>query len=77
MRELLGDLLKDWSFQAAKRMADAKYETDPMGRRLIEHGAMCMFNCAMAIRHVLLAECAGQTARDLALEVFQQNPEGP
>lgn len=77
MRALLGDLLKDWSFQAAKRMADAKYETDPMGRRLIEHGATCMFNCAMAIRHVLLAECAGQAARDLALEVFQQNPEGP
>lgn len=68
MRALLGDLLKDWSFQAAKRMADAKYETDPMGRRLIEHGAMCMFNCAMAIRHVLLSEHTGQTGRDLALD---------
>jgi len=69
----LTGLMREWSFQAAKRMADAKLETDPMGRRLIEHGATCLFNCAQAIRLTVLSEHVGQIASDLAREVVQQD----
>lgn len=42
-----------WENRARYAFLSAEHETDPMGRRLIEHGAMCYFNCAQELRKAL------------------------
>lgn len=42
-----------WNGRAAKKFMDAKGENDEMGRKLIEHGAMCYFNAARELEEVL------------------------
>lgn len=42
-----------WKGRADKKFMDAKCENDEMGRKLIEHGAMCYFNAAMELEEVL------------------------
>ena len=42
-----------WKGRAAKKFMDAKDENDEMGRKLIEHGAMCYFNAAMELEEAL------------------------
>lgn len=51
MPALMALILK-WEQSARCAFADAKQETDPFGRRFIEHGAMCYFNCARDLRAV-------------------------
>ena len=43
-------LALQWEALARNKFASAENEADPMGRRLIEHGAMCYFNCAEELR---------------------------
>lgn len=43
-------LIAEWEHRARRKFIDAEKERDPMGRRLIEHGAMCYFNCAQELR---------------------------
>jgi hypothetical protein len=41
---------RHWRHLARKKLAEAPLEPDPMGRRLIEHGGMCYFNCSEELR---------------------------
>lgn len=43
-------LIAEWERRARRKLIDAERETNPMGRRLIEHGAMCYFNCAQELK---------------------------
>jgi hypothetical protein len=47
------DLAVQWENLARRKWYDAEHEKDPMGKRLIEHGGMCYFNCAQQLREVL------------------------
>ena len=49
----VGLLIRSWRTRAQKKFADAESETDPMGKKLIEHGAMCYLNAAMELEEVL------------------------
>jgi len=49
-------LRDEWNRRARRAFLDAETEEDLMGRRLIEHGAMCYFNCAMEITEALRKE---------------------
>jgi hypothetical protein len=42
-----------WKGRAAKKFMDAKGENDEMGRKLIEHGAMCYFNAATELEEAI------------------------
>ena len=46
-------LLDSWKGRAKRKFTDAKGEDDEMGRKLIEHGAMCYFNAATELEEVL------------------------
>lgn len=46
-------LLDSWKKRSSRKFIDAKNEDDDMGRRLIEHGAMCYFNAATELEEVL------------------------
>ena len=46
-------LLNSWKGRAKRKFTDAKGEEDEMGRKLIEHGAMCYFNAATELEEVL------------------------
>lgn len=77
-RAELMDLLHKWALDAGRRMADAKYEKDPMGKRLIEHGAVSLFNCCLDVRRVLgLGFPDGDVSSDLTLEILDQDGKGP
>jgi hypothetical protein len=39
-------LIEKWRVRARRKFHDAKLEPDVMGRKLIEHGALCYFNCS-------------------------------
>lgn len=45
-------LVEKWENLARRAFFDAEHEKDPMGKRLIEHGAMCYFNCAQELKAV-------------------------
>ncbi len=49
------NLINNWENIARRKWIDSEKETDIMGRRLIEHGAMCYQNCARELREVLLS----------------------
>ncbi len=44
-----------WEQRARSKFLSAEHEENAMGRRLIEHGAMCYFNCARELREALEA----------------------
>ena len=46
-------LASKWEDIARRKWTDAKIEKDPMGKRLIEHGANCYQNCALELREAL------------------------
>ncbi len=51
-REL--EILADrWEKRARRKWRDAEREQNPMGKRLIEHGATCYQNCARELREAL------------------------
>lgn len=49
------DLAVKWENWARRKWYDAEREKDPMGKRLIEHGALCYQNCASELREALTA----------------------
>ena len=49
----LGALCVEWERRARNKLRSAELEKDAMGRRLIEHGAMCYFNCAQELKTAL------------------------
>lgn len=50
----LEQLIATWERSAKRRFEDAETEQNPMGRRLIIHGASCYLNCANELRTVML-----------------------
>ena len=46
-------LIEKWERISRRAFCDADHEKDPMGKRLIEHGAMCYFNCSRELRVIL------------------------
>lgn len=77
-RDVLGRLALRWMRLAGLKFQDAKREPDAMGARLIEHGAVCYFNCAQE-----LVTCAGLLPQSgkatfgLLLKEFGQDSESP
>ena len=55
-------LVTKWESSARRAFLDAEAEQDLMGRQLIEHGAMCYFNCASDLRRVLASLLLGPLA---------------
>jgi hypothetical protein len=64
----LSQLVLEWEQIAKRKFYDAQREKDPMGRRLIEHGAMCYFNCAQELRGVLCASAPQLSTIEEALQ---------
>lgn len=52
-RSALEALAANWANAASRALTDAKNESTEMGRRLVEHGGMCYFNCVQELRRVL------------------------
>lgn len=42
-----------WEGTARRKFIDAAREENEMGKKLIEHGAMCYFNCAQELKKAL------------------------
>jgi hypothetical protein len=63
-------LAEKWERIAGRKFSDADHESDEMGKRLIEHGATCYFNCAQELRRTLQA---GDASSDFRLEVFEKD----
>jgi hypothetical protein len=51
--ENLNQLVENWEALARNKFKGAKKEKLPMGKRLIEHGAFCYFNCAQELKEAL------------------------
>lgn len=49
------ELIVKWENIARRKWYDAEQEASPMGKRLIEHGALCYQNCARELREVLIS----------------------
>jgi hypothetical protein len=49
------ELAESWELSAKNRFLAAEQEKDEFGKRFIEYGAMCYFNCAQEIRAILSA----------------------
>jgi hypothetical protein len=46
-KKVLRELAMKWHAQAMRKFECADRTADPMGRRLVEHGAFCTANCAV------------------------------
>jgi hypothetical protein len=54
--DLCNDLLKlvsEWEISARRQFGCAERTEGAMEKKLVEHGAMCYFNCAQALRATL------------------------
>lgn len=47
------NLLRSWEHSAKRKFLDAEKEKDPIGKRLIEHGAMVYFNCGRELSKII------------------------
>lgn len=54
-RAALMALVLEWEQSARSHLQCAERTKDPIGKRLVQHGGMCYFNCAQAIRRHLNA----------------------
>ena len=57
------DLAERWKARARRKFKDAAGEKDAMGKRLIEHGAMCYLNAAKELEEALKQDQAGASPR--------------
>jgi hypothetical protein len=74
---LRNDLLKlsnNWMNISRRKFEDAGSEKDPMGKKLIEHGAIAYFNCARELQRAIQS---GDVALNFDLEVLQQDTKSP
>lgn len=70
----LNELAQTWLRIARRKFQDADFEQNPMGKRLIEHGAVCYFNCARELQKAIQA---GDTLPNLSPKVLTQDTERP
>ena len=52
-RNALIGLSAKWKARAIRKLADADRETNDAGRRLIEHGAMCMATAVIELNTII------------------------
>lgn len=76
-RQALLQLTEKWQRDAAQRFKSANLEPDPMGRLLIEHGAVCLYNCITEVRHLMGLSWPDDTPHDLPLEVLTEHSKSP
>lgn len=62
--ESLMSLVYSWENIAGRKWADAEAEKDLMGRKLIEHGAICYRNCASELRGALISLLSQSSATE-------------
>lgn len=55
-------LIKAWEASARRQFECAARTVDPMGKRVMEHGAFVYFNCAQALKAAGLGESSPQTS---------------
>lgn len=72
--DLLLSIANNWLHTAACKFKSAEQEPDVMGRRLIEHGAKCYFNCA---RELQSHAQAWKPTFDFLAEVLKQDSKCP
>jgi len=53
INSVLLNLAYHWEDIARRKWTDSELEDDPMGKKLIEHGALCYQNCAGELKKVL------------------------
>ena len=51
----LNELIGVWRKRAGRKFKDAETEKNAMGKRLIEHGAMCYFNCSRDLEKIVVS----------------------
>lgn len=68
----LTQLADKWGATARAKFRSAEQEKDAMGRRLIEHGAICYFNCREELLSLLQS---GDAPANLELQVFEKDVE--
>jgi hypothetical protein len=49
----LADLVRGWATTAGNKFRNAKFEDTEFGRRFINHGGICYFNCATDLKKVI------------------------
>jgi hypothetical protein len=52
---VLTDLACHWENIVRRKWIDSETEDDPIGKRLIEHGALCYQNCARELREAIIS----------------------
>jgi hypothetical protein len=52
-QSILINLVNRWEDIARRKWTDSEVEDDPMGKKLIEHGALCYQNCARELKEAL------------------------
>jgi predicted nucleic acid-binding Zn ribbon protein len=62
MNERILELVSRWEKMARRKWTDSEKEKDPMGKRLIEQGAMCYQNCALELNQALGIVSPGSSA---------------
>lgn len=72
--EAVEQLRQSWMQEASRRFLNAEQESSEIGKRVLEHGAVCYFNCARELNHVLKP---GQVTLDLHLENLREQAKGP
>lgn len=63
-----------WLKRARRALQDADFEQNPMGKRLIEHGTVCYFNCARELQKAIQT---GELPPQLGFEVLAQETKRP
>lgn len=53
-------LIAEWQRRAKRQFEDAAATDDQAGKRLLEHGATCYFNCAHELR-ALMNQWSGES----------------
>jgi hypothetical protein len=61
-RNALLAVAEQWEAAARRRFISADLENDAMGKRLIEHGAVCLANCASELREALSVSASRPSA---------------
>lgn len=52
-KAVLVKMILSWEQSARSQFQCGERTADPMGKRLVEHGAVCYFNCAQELRRFL------------------------
>ncbi len=52
-QKIFMNLVNHWENRARRKWIDSEAENDPMGKKIIEHGALCYQNCARELKEAL------------------------